>query len=102
MLEMDQVVECKQLRAREVGIRAIARQLEISRNTVRCCWRSESAGIWLLKSAALGPGWAGRGGIRGCAVPRVIRGLRLRSGGEGDRAAAMGHWRGELPLRGVA
>jgi len=35
MLEMDQIVECKQLRAQGVGIRAIARQLDISRNTVR-------------------------------------------------------------------
>ena len=41
MLEVDQVKQCKQLSAQGMGIRAIARQLEISRNTVRGYLRGE-------------------------------------------------------------
>ena len=35
MLEVDQVKECKQLRSKGMGIRAISRKLEVSRNTVK-------------------------------------------------------------------
>jgi len=41
MLEVSQVLECKQLRARGRSIRSIARELSVSRNTVRGYLRSE-------------------------------------------------------------
>ncbi len=41
MLEVDQVKECKQLSAKGMGIRAIARKLGLSRNTVRAYVRGE-------------------------------------------------------------
>ena len=51
MLKMDQVVKCKQLRARGMGIRAIARELEISRNTVRDYLRGDrEPGVYVQKS----------------------------------------------------
>lgn len=51
MLEMDQIVECKQLRAQGVGIRAIARQLSISRNTVRGYLRGDrEPGVYSQKT----------------------------------------------------
>lgn len=42
MLEVDQVLECKQLHARGVSIREISSQLEIARNTVRRYVRGEA------------------------------------------------------------
>ncbi len=41
MLEVDQVRDCKRLHAKGMGIRAIARELEVSRNTVRAYLRGE-------------------------------------------------------------
>ena len=41
MLEVSQVLKCKQLHARGASIRAIARDLDISRNTVRRYVRGE-------------------------------------------------------------
>ncbi|MFQ5381844.1 MAG: IS21 family transposase [Dehalococcoidia bacterium] len=41
MLEVDQVKECKQLRSKGMGIRAISRKLKIARNTVRDYLRSD-------------------------------------------------------------
>jgi len=47
MLEMDQVLECKQLSAKGLGIRAISRRLGVSRNTVRAYLRGDrSPGIY--------------------------------------------------------
>jgi len=36
MLEVSQVLECKQLHVQGRSIRAIAKELGVSRNTVRC------------------------------------------------------------------
>ncbi len=41
MIEVNQVLECKQLHSRGVSIREISRQLEVSRNTVRRYLRGE-------------------------------------------------------------
>ena len=43
MLEVSQVLKCKQLHAQGASIRAIARDLDISRNTVRQYVRGERA-----------------------------------------------------------
>lgn len=41
MLEVDQVRQCKQLSAQGMGVRAVARKLGVSRNTVRAYLRGE-------------------------------------------------------------
>ena len=45
MLEVSQVLECKQLAGQEVPIREISRRLDISRNTVRRYLRGASPGV---------------------------------------------------------
>ncbi len=50
MLEVDQVRDCKRFYARGMSIRGIARELNISRNTVRCYLRGERLpGIYLME-----------------------------------------------------
>ena len=66
MLEMDQVVECKQLWASGVGIRAISRRLEVSRNTVRAYLRGDrEPGVYSQKSRRVQP-------VRDEMRPRVV------------------------------
>jgi transposase len=66
MLGMDQILECKQLRAQGMGIRAIARQLEVSRNTVREYLRgNQEPGVYRQKSRRRQP-------VRDELRPRVV------------------------------
>ena len=51
MIEVSQVLECKQLRSQGASVRAISRQLGISRNTVRRYLRGEgSPGAYQMQS----------------------------------------------------
>ena len=56
MLEVDQVRDCKQLSANGMSIRGIARELKISRNTVRRYLRGEVLpGVYQMKSPRCRP-----------------------------------------------
>jgi len=51
MLEVDQVKECKQLRSKGMGIRAIARKLEVSRYCQELCSAPNSGGAPLVQNS---------------------------------------------------
>ncbi len=61
MIEVSQILKCKQLHARGTSIRAIAQELDVSRNTVRRYLRGAEPGKYQMKQPRQQPV---RGGLR--------------------------------------